>query len=166
MQSENRHLNKHFSKPEFCAELTPYRSLGRTGFIVLMSFVGGSCFLSGMMFFLMGAWPVVFFLALDVLIVWGAFHLNYRAARRLERISIWRDQLLIEITEPNGRVAKHHFNPFWTRFEVKRHNEIGITSMQVTSRKQNLRIGDFLNPDDRESFALAFSNALGRAKRA
>ncbi len=166
MQSENRHLNKDFSEPEFFAELTPHRSLGRTGFIILMCFIGGSCFISGMMFLIMGAWPVLFFLALDALIVWGAFQLNYRAARKLERISIWPDQLLVQKFEPNGKVDEHQFNPFWARFEVKRHEEIGITSMQITSRKRRLDIGTFLNPDDRESFALAFANALGRAKRA
>ncbi len=58
----------------------------------------------------------------------------------------------------------HTFNPFWTRFEVDRHDEIGITSMRLTTKEFSLSIGAFLNPDDRESFARAFKNALGRAK--
>jgi uncharacterized membrane protein len=36
--------------------------------------------------------------------------------------------------------------------------------MAVTSRYETVAIGAFLNPDDRESFATAFSRALATAK--
>ena len=152
-------------KPDFIAELTPHRSLGRTGFFVLMGFVSVTCFMSGMMFLVMGAWPVFLFMVLDVFVIWLAFKLNYRAARAKERILVDRHELKIQKYDPAGRMVEHVFNPFWTRFEVDRNKEIGITGMRITSKDRCLSIGAFLNPDDRESFALAFSNALGRAKR-
>jgi uncharacterized membrane protein len=34
----------------------------------------------------------------------------------------------------------------------------------VETREQSVAIGSFLNPDDRESFATAFSRALATAK--
>jgi len=152
------------NKPEFIAELTPHRSLGRNGFLLLMGFIGVTCFLSGMMFLVMGAWPVFIAMALDVLIIWLAFHLNYRAAKAREVISVARDELKIQKFDPRGIMTEHLFNPFWTRFEVDRHDEIGITSMRLTTKEFSLPIGAFLNPDDRESFAHAFKNALGRVK--
>ncbi|MEM9330286.1 MAG: DUF2244 domain-containing protein [Pseudomonadota bacterium] len=151
-------------KPDFVAELTPYRSLGRTGFFVLMIFVSVTCFLSGLMFLVMGAWPVFIFMALDVLIIWLAFQINYRSAKAKERISVGRHELKVEKVDPAGRMVEYVFNPFWTRFEVDRHKEIGITGMRLTSENKSLPIGAFLNPDDRESFALAFSSALIKAK--
>jgi uncharacterized membrane protein len=36
--------------------------------------------------------------------------------------------------------------------------------MAVEAQGQDVPIGSFLNPDDRESFATAFSRALARAK--
>jgi uncharacterized membrane protein len=36
--------------------------------------------------------------------------------------------------------------------------------MAVTSRYESVPIGSFLNPDDRERFATAFSRALATAK--
>ncbi|HEU4986337.1 MAG TPA: DUF2244 domain-containing protein, partial [Rhizobiaceae bacterium] len=59
---------------------------------------------------------------------------------------------------------EHRFNPFWARFSVTRHAEIGITNMAVVARDKSVGVGSFLNPDDRESFATAFGRALATAK--
>ena len=57
-------------QPElFSALLTPHRSLNRTGFLVLMAFVCVVSFAAGMVFLLMGAWPVFGFFGLDVLAI-------------------------------------------------------------------------------------------------
>ncbi len=37
--------------------------------------------------------------------------------------------------------------------------------MRVESRNDSVPVGSFLNPDDRESFATAFGNALSEARR-
>ena len=151
-------------KPDFVAELTPHRSLGRTGFILLMAFISVTCFISGMMFLAIGAWPVLIFMALDVFVIWLAFKINNHAARAKERISVGRHELKVQKFDPAGRMSEHVFNPYWARFEVDRHDEIGITGMRITGEGVSLPIGSFLNPGDRESFALAFGNALGRAR--
>ena len=62
-------------------------------------------------------------------------------------------------------MVEHRFNPFWARFRVRRHSEIGIVSMHVTGEGQRTDIGSFLNPDDRESFARALTGALATVKR-
>ncbi|HET7412061.1 MAG TPA: DUF2244 domain-containing protein, partial [Pararhizobium sp.] len=54
---------------------------------------------------------------------------------------------------------------FWARFRVGRHDEIGITDMEVTGEGRSTDVGSFLNPDDRETFASALSGALARIKR-
>ena len=57
-------------QPElFSALLTPHRSLNRTGFLVLMAFLCAVSFAAGMVFLLMGAWPVFGFFGLDVLVI-------------------------------------------------------------------------------------------------
>jgi uncharacterized membrane protein len=57
----------------FSATITPHRSLGGAGFLVLMIVFGGVSFISGMAFLLMGAWPVFGFFGLDALILYWAF---------------------------------------------------------------------------------------------
>ena len=152
------------STPDFIAELTPHRSLGRTGFFVVMIIICLSCISSGLMFLKLGAWPVLIFLLGDMLIVWLAFKLSFRSGKARERISVNRHELRVEKYAPSGRCQSFLFNPFWTKFEVERHEEFGIMSMNLISPEKRLSIGCFLNPDDREDFSRAFGNALGRAK--
>jgi uncharacterized membrane protein len=151
-------------EPFFRALLTPHRSLGRTGFTILMGALLFGWLATGAFFLSHGAWPVFGFLGLDVFLVYIAFRMNYRAARAREEVSVSRTALDIRKTAPSGRSQAHRFNPFWARFSVSRHDEIGITRMAVESREETVSIGSFLNPDDRESFAVAFSSALARAK--
>ncbi|MEL7428852.1 MAG: DUF2244 domain-containing protein [Pseudomonadota bacterium] len=165
MMDTNSALSEEFQEPQFVAELTPHRSLGKTGFVLLMVFVSLTCFISGLMFLVIGAWPVFMFMGLDILIVFAAFKLNYRDGRRVERISVSRNALKVEKVDPSGKIHCHQFNPFWTRFEVDRHEEYGILSMKLISREASLVIGSFLNPEDRASFANAFNHALINAKQ-
>lgn len=151
-------------EPFFRALLTPHRSLGRTGFAILMGALLFGWLATGAFFLSHGAWPVFGFLGLDVFLVYIAFRMNYRAARAREEVSVSRTALDIKKTAPSGRSQAHRFNPFWARFSVSRHDEIGITRMAVESREESVSIGSFLNPDDRESFAVAFSSALAKAK--
>lgn len=151
-------------EPFFRALLTPHRSLGRTGFMVLMGALLAGWVVTGAIFLANGAWPVFGFFGLDVLLVYVAFRINYRAARAREEVSVSRTNLDIRKVAPSGRSEQHRFNPFWTRFSVARHSEIGITRMDVEGQGKTVQIGGFLNPDDRESFAKAFSGALARAK--
>ena len=53
----------------FSALLTPHRSLGPTGFLILMACLGGLSFVSGIIFVSLGAWPVFGFFGLDVLLI-------------------------------------------------------------------------------------------------
>jgi uncharacterized membrane protein len=152
-------------EPIFQALLMPHRSLGRTGFAVLMGALLFGWLVTGAIFLANGAWPIFGFVGLDVLAVYIAFRLNYRAARAREEVSVSRTALDIKKTAPSGRSEAHRFNPFWARFNVSRHEEIGITRMVVESREKAVPIGSFLNPDDRESFAVAFSFALATARR-
>lgn len=150
--------------PFFRALLTPHRSMGRNGFIVLMAMVSAVSFGVGLFFWSIGAWPVFGFFGLDVALIYLAFRLNYRAARAREEVSVSRVAVDIRKIAPSGRAAEHRFNPFWARFQVSRHEEIGITGMAVEGQGRVVSVGGFLNPDDRESFATAFGRALATAR--
>jgi uncharacterized membrane protein len=154
-----------FERPVFCAVLTPYRSLGRVGYRVLFGITGVFSLAHVAFFLATGAWPIALFFGLDFFLLYGAFWLNNRAARAREDVSVSRASVLIRKVSPAGRERQFRYNPFWTRFQIARHSEIGITAMHVTGQGRSTQIGAFLNPDDRESFASAFSSALATVKR-
>lgn len=152
--------------PIFSAVLKPHRSLSPTGFALVMLALIVSSFSAGLAFWLMGAWPVVGFFGLDIVLVQLAFRLNYRAARASEEIRLDRQSLTVRQTAPNGRSVETGFNPFWARLEVDRHPEAGVTGLRIASHGKRLAIASFLGPRERESFATAFSAALAEARTA
>ena len=153
------------NEPEFEAVLSPHRSLGRLGFVLLMSITTVITAVHMVIFARVGAWPVFAFFGLDLALLFGAFWLSYRSGRMREFIRLSRTDLNIRKVFPSGRSVDHQFNPFWTRFNIARHEEIGITDMRVSSRGQQTEVGSFLNPDDKESFAAAFQRALATIKK-
>ena len=157
-------LEHRIETPIFAAELTPYRSLGQKGYRVLFLLTGSVCFLHAVFFAMTGAWPIVFFFGIDFLLLYGAFWLSYRSGRAREEVTVSRTDLSIRKFAPSGRMVEHRFNPFWAKFLVQRHDEIGITSMMVAGEGRRTDVGSFLNPDDRESFAKAFKGALATAR--
>ncbi len=153
------------SEPVFTAELKPYRSLGRNGFRVLMVLTFVFCFFNVIFFLVTGALPVAMFFGLDFALLYGAFYLNYRSARAREQVTMSRLELKIRKISPEGLVRESRYNPFWARFDVSRHQEFGITAMAVVGEGRRTVLGNFLGPDDRESFARAFTTALATIKR-
>ncbi|ALV26769.1 DUF2244 domain-containing protein [Pannonibacter phragmitetus] len=151
-------------RPLFAAVLTPHRSLGPKGFLVLMLATGAVCFAAGLLFLSIGAWPVFGFFGLDVLLVWMAFRLNYAAANRCEEVTVSAHEIVVRKTGPGRQRQEYRFNPFWVQLSVMRLEDEGVTRITLSARGDTIGIGDFLNPPDRTSFATAFAAAIADAK--
>jgi len=149
----------------FSALLTPHRSLNRTSFLILMSFVSVVSFISGLIFLSMGAWPVFGFFGLDVLAIWWAFRVNFRRATAYEEYSVTPSALHVRRVSHRGAVSEWTFNPLWVRLDVEKHEEFGVERLALVSRGQSLGIANFLGPDEKQSFAKALTAALATAKR-
>ena len=149
----------------FSATITPHRSLSRTGFVLVMALLGGISFVGGIVFFIIGAWPVVGFLGFDVLLVYWAFRANYRAAAAYEQVTITPSELHLRKVSHRGQAAEWTFNPLWTRLEHETHEEFGLLRLSLVSRGWRLVVASFLGPKEKESFAAALSGALAEAKR-
>jgi uncharacterized membrane protein len=158
--------NAAFPEPTiFSAIITPHRSLGSTGFLVLMLCIGGVSFVAGVMFLLIGAWPVFGSLGLDVLLIYWAFRINYRAARAYEEVTVTTSELTVRKISHRGSVREWTLNPLWVRLERVAHEEFGIERLFLTSHGRRLSIAACLGPDEKASFAGALSTALSEAKR-
>ncbi len=156
----------HGEPPIFSATLTPHRSLGPTGFLILMVCLGGASFATGVVFILLGAWPVFGFLGLDVLLVYLAFRANYRAANAYEVVTVTPSELTVRKVTPRGRVREEwSANPLWVRLQQDIHEEFGVERLFLISRGRRLAIASFLGPKEKQSFARALSHALFEARR-
>ncbi len=149
----------------FSAVLTPHRSLGRTGFVVLMCLIGGISFVAGLVFFIAGAWPVMGFFGLDVLLIYWAFKVSYRTAAAYEEVTMTPSTLTVRKVSHRGKVAEWTLNPVWVRLHREGNEEFGIERLFLVSRGRRLPIATFLGPNEKASFATALSAALGEARR-
>lgn len=149
----------------FSAVLTPHRSLSRSGFLALMLVLGGISLATGTMFLLAGAWPVFGFCGLDLLLVYLAFQLSYRSARAYEQVTVTPSELTVRKVSHHGRISEWTLNPLWVRLDRVVHAEFGIERLFLVSHGRRLAIAGFLGPDEKASFALALSAALGEARR-
>ena len=149
----------------FSAVLTPHRSLGRKGFLILMTVLGLISFATGTAFLLAGAWPVFGFCGLDVLLIYFAFRLSYRRANAYEQVTVTPSELTVRQVSHHGRISEWTLNPLWVKLDRVVHAEFGIERLFLVSHGRRLAIAGFLGPQEKESFALALSAALGEAKR-
>jgi uncharacterized membrane protein len=151
--------------PLFSATITPHRSLGRRGFIALMCAIGGISFIGGMVFLALGAWPVMGFLGLDVLLIYWAFRANYRAARAYETVTVTASAITIRQVSHRGAKTELTFNPLWVKLEREADPEFNAGKLYLVSRGRKFVIAGFLSPREKDTFAGALLAALHEAKR-
>lgn len=151
------------SPSRFSAVLTPNRSLGPKGFMVLMAAVCLVSFATGLFFYLLGAWPVIGFMGLDVALIYVAFRLNFRALKLYETVDLTQDALTVTRVAPSGRSQSWRFNPYWVRLSLE--PRLGRSSeLSLASHGKRLVFASFLSDAERENFASALSSALASAR--
>jgi uncharacterized membrane protein len=143
----------------FRAILHPHRSLEPRGFLILMLAIGSVSFVSGMAFVLMGAWPVMGFFGIDVLLLYIAFKLNYRAARAYELVELTPRTLTLTQVSASGKSRSFEFNPYWVRVLFTERPD-GGNHLRLASHGRELEFGRLLNDDERRDFADALRRAL------
>ncbi len=70
------------ARPLFAARLTPHRSLSPRGVRLVAGFAAALLLLPGLVFYLLGAWPVVGFMGLDVIGLYVALTWSLRDGPR------------------------------------------------------------------------------------
>ncbi|WP_420102815.1 DUF2244 domain-containing protein [Bosea sp. (in: a-proteobacteria)] len=153
------------ARPVFDATITPHRSLGRSGFRIVMTLVCLASIVSSVPFIVLGAWPVAGFFGLDVLALFIAFHVNFRHARAFERIVVTPLEIWLRKVSHHGREAVWRFNPAWTRLERQTDEDYGLMALALVSRGQRVPVAGELSPAERAGFADALGAALASARR-
>lgn len=149
----------------FDAVLFPHRSLSPAGFWLLISIVAGFSFAAGMMFVMMGAWPVFGFFGVDVLLLAWCFRRSYWQARLYETVRLTERSLTVRRVDPGGEAITWTFQPYWLRIEIDdppRHE----SQLTLASHGRRLTIGSFLAPEERADLARALRTALESVRAA
>jgi uncharacterized membrane protein len=130
----------------FATSLVPHRSLSPVGFKWLIRGAIAVNVAIGLPMLLLGAWPVLGFLGLDVWLLWFLFKRSYLDARRSETLVLTDRELIVDRVAPDGEREQHRLDAYWLRVELTGESE----RLTVTSRGNRLVIGRFLAPVERE----------------
>ncbi|MHB1104677.1 MAG: DUF2244 domain-containing protein [Devosia sp.] len=152
------------ARPLFAATLTPHRSLNRRGFRIVTALAAVLASIPGMVFFSLGAWPVIGFMGLDVLLIWWALSTSMKDGQRYEEVILWPDQLELRQVSARGKEQILRFNPFFVKLVIDRDINERTTALHLRTSDSDTEIGVFLNPDDKASFAKVFGTALKKAR--
>jgi uncharacterized membrane protein len=140
--------------------LHPHRSLPPSGFLIMMVLIGGVSFVFGLVFVMLGAWPVTGFFGLDVALIYYAFKLNYRSGELYETITLSQEMLKLTRVHPSGRREEFDFNPYWARVRCSVDRPDGRTSLRLAAQGREVLFGQFLTDDERRDVADALTGAL------
>ncbi|SRR5579875_1637390 len=151
--------------PLFSARLKPHRSLDQRGFRMLLGIFTGASFFSTLPFVLLGAWPVVGFMGIDVALFYFAFRASFRAARAYEDVEVTFFELFLTKVSATGERMEWRFNPAFVRLEQEQHEEFGTQRLALVSRGKAVEIAAFLGPADKADLADGLSRALAAARR-
>ena len=150
--------------PLFAAELTPNASLTERGQRVLVIITALLAAIPGIVFFSMGAWPVIGLMGLDVLLLWWALDTVRRRSSTSEQVTLWPDVLEVRRTAAGGGVKTDRFDPYFVRLVVDRDVADRVSRLKIRTPERQVELGRFMGSPDKASFAQALERALHRAR--
>ena len=138
----------------FATSLSPHRSLSPGGFKWVIRGAIAANLVIGVPMLIMGAWPVMGFMGLDVWVLWWLFKRSYLDARRSETLVLTDSELLVDRVAPDGEREEHRLDAYWLRIDATEDRLV------VVSRGNRLVSGRFLSPEARLALAEQLKAAL------
>ncbi len=152
----------------FEAVLFPQRSLGKTGFRILMGTIVLLSAAIGIAFYRMGAWPVSGFFGLDVLLIYVAFRIQYEHGKSMEIIRLAGETLTITRIDHKGRRKDVSFNSYWVSVNMSCPPNVpanvGEKLIEARSHGKGTFFGMFLTQEKRAELLMSLKQALVESK--
>lgn len=143
--------------------LWPHRSLSKRGFTILLAILGTLAIAIGLGFFLIGAWPVIGFMGLELLVLYAAFRYNYRDGKASEQLLIHDRGLDLIRIAPSGKQVRTSFSSHWLRAELlpqKGRRKI----LALRHHHHSHEIGAFLPPAEKKNIKTLINDRLEAAR--
>jgi uncharacterized membrane protein len=144
----------------FEAVSTPSRSLSARGMRLLCILSAAGAAVPGGFFLLLGAWPVLGFLGVEVVGVLAliALHRRWSAAAR-EVVQLTEGALRITTANGRGGCRETVLEPYWTRVVVE---EVAgsVPRLRLVQRSRQVEVGCFLSDGEKRDLGEALDAAL------
>ena len=143
----------------FEALIVPHRSLSRRGLTVLLGAISVLTALTALRFWLIGAWPVLFFSVAEVGLVVFLIRLNVTRARASELLLLDEVSLRVVRTSPRGVHSERVLPAAWlgVALEPRRGRS---PALWLISGREREEVGEALGEVEKRDLAAALSDAL------
>jgi uncharacterized membrane protein len=147
----------------FEAVIIPHRSLSVRGRWILIGALSLLCAVTSLRFWLLGAWPVAGFNAIEIgLAVW-LLSLNARRGRASELVMLTPSSLKVVRVTPGGQHTERALSTAWLNV-VLEERPGRVPGLLLVSRDVREEIGGTLGEAERRDLARALSEALHQAR--
>ena len=148
--------------PLFAAILRPNRSASVRAINLVIALLAGVFFLTGTGFMLIGAWPIMGFLGLEIVLLYLALRWNLLAAGRQETVTLTPRALTVERVDPWGNRTAESLDSAWARVTLDERRG----RLEIRSHGQGIVVGRFLAPEELAEFAQTLRAALAKSRSA
>ena len=138
-------------------KIYPNKSLTLFTFIVFFLFFSTTTIIASLYFTVIGAWPVSFFLILDLLFLFYAFKRYRKTSKIYDRI-ILNDKLFIINVNKHGERCEKVIEPTWLRLKIYSNRKKQYLS--IISKGKAVNVGNFLNIRELADLAKIIKQAL------
>jgi uncharacterized membrane protein len=145
----------------YSAILRPHRSAGPGAARIVCALLAVVWTAAGMVFVIAGAWPVVPFLGIEVLLLAGALFWNLRAGEAQEVINLSEQALTVRRVDHWGKETQVSFPPKWLQVNIDDRPTME-SRLELRSHGRSLIIGKFLLPHERLELARILRRELSR----
>ncbi len=149
-------------QPIFSAVLTAQRSLGPLGLSIAAGVLAAAGAATGLLFLVLGAWPVVGFIGLEIGGALLLFLGHHRLARVTEEVVLDSRTLRVTRWRGLGAASCWEFSPGWLRIAVEPPAPGRTGGVVLASHGRSVTLGAALSEEEREGFACALQEALAR----
>ncbi|MFQ3596150.1 MAG: DUF2244 domain-containing protein [Sphingomonadaceae bacterium] len=139
----------------------PHRSMAPRHFRLAVAGVAILFLLMALRFVMLGAWPILPFLLVDVALLAWALRASYRSANAAEHLLLDERELVLVRVNPLGGRQRVRLEPLSVRVELERFPD-ARNRLWLRSREHRVALGSFLSAAEREALAREVEAGLAR----
>jgi len=137
-------------------KIYPNNSLSQKGFYILMIFITLPSLFIGGMFFFMGAWPVLGFMGLELILIYIFFKILFYKNNFYEHITLDKRKFNIHYSNKNKIFNTIALEPTWLKVNIENKNK----TLVITTHGKTIELGKCLALKEKTNLAETIKSAL------
>ena len=147
----------------FEAAIAPHRSLSRRGTKIVIGFFCTMSMVTGVRFWLIGAWPVAGFIGIELGLAAFLLWLHQRSGRQMEWLLLSSNQMRVVRRDPDGKRRQTQLPTGWLRVELEERPG-RVPGLLLCAPGRRVEVARALGDEAKRDLAQALADAVHAAR--